>query len=167
MQTLNNNDLAFLAILGNGDMTARALRMYADRTYLFTELATPHLCVMWDAYVDLLQQARSTPGMKRTREVAAAFRMIDEASAPVVVRYGGNEKLIEQLRVVGPKRPIMRRLQRYTVNVPQRTLGDLSQKGFVEEMHPGVHVQTLDSLYSEAFGLDIFREALKGEETIL
>lgn len=93
--------------------------------------------------------------------------MIDEASAPVVVRYGGNEKLIEQLRVVGPKRPIMRRLQRYTVNVPQRTLGDLSQKGFVEEMHPGVHVQTLDSLYSEAFGLDIFREALKGEETIL
>ena len=73
MQTLNNNDLAFLAILGNGDMTARALRMYADRTYLFTELATPHLCVMWDAYVDLLQQARSTPGMKRTREVAAAF----------------------------------------------------------------------------------------------
>ena len=36
MQTLNNNDLAFLAILGNGDMTARALRMYADRTYLFT-----------------------------------------------------------------------------------------------------------------------------------
>ena len=101
------------------------------------------------------------------REAAAAFRMIDEASAPVVVRYGGNEKLIEQLRVVGPKRPIMRRLQRYTVNVPQRTLGDLSQKGFVEEMHPGVHVQTLDSLYSEAFGLDIFREALKGEETIL
>ena len=53
------------------------------------------------------------------------------------------------------------------MNVPQRTLDDLSQKGFVEEMHPGVHVQTLDSLYSEAFGLDIFREALKGEETIL
>ena len=101
------------------------------------------------------------------REAAAAFRMIDEASAPVVVRYGGNEKLIEQLRVVGPKRPILRRLQRYTVNVPQRTLGGSSQKGFVEEMHPGVHVQTLDSLYSEAFGLDIFREALKGEETIL
>ena len=37
--------------------------------------------------------------MQKIARISAAFRMIDEASAPVVVRYGGNEKLIEQLRM--------------------------------------------------------------------
>lgn len=101
------------------------------------------------------------------REAAAAFRMIGDDAVPVIVRYGDNGKLIDRLHVVGPKRLVMRRLQRFTVTVPQGMLGDLLERGFVEEMHPGVYVQTMDSLYTESFGLDVFRAALTGEETIL
>ena len=87
------------------------------------------------------------------REAAAAFQMIGDESVPVVVRYGDNGRLVEELRIVGPKRLIMRRLQRFTVNVPRGAIGELLQKGFVEEMHPGVYVQTVESVYSEVFGL--------------
>ena len=93
--------------------------------------------------------------------------MIDDVSVPVVVRYGGNERVIEQLRIVGPKRLVMRRLQRFSVNVPHGMIDELMRRGFIEEMHPGVYVQTVDSLYSDLFGLDIFREGLTSEESIL
>ena len=101
------------------------------------------------------------------REAAEAFRMIDDqASAAVIVRYGGNEPLIRSLLAVGPKRDIMRRLQRFTVTVPRRTLSGLLEKGFVEEPHPGVYVQTMPSLYSEVFGLDLCRDGLAPEDLI-
>ena len=101
------------------------------------------------------------------READAAFQMIGDESVPIVVRYGDNGRLVEELRIVGPKRLIMRRLQRFTVNVPRGAIGELLQKGFVEEMHPGVYVQTVVSVYSEVFGLDVFREGLTAEESIL
>lgn len=93
--------------------------------------------------------------------------MIGDDAVAVIVRYGDNGKLIDQLHAVGPKRLVMRRLQRFTVTMPQGMLGDLLERGFVAEMHPGVYVQTMDSLYTESFGLDVFRAALTGEETIL
>ncbi len=101
------------------------------------------------------------------REAAAAFRMIDDrASAAVIVRYGENGPLIRALLAVGPKRDIMRRLQRFTVTVPRHTLASLREKGFVEEPHPGVYVQTMPSLYSAVFGLDVYRDALAPEDLI-
>ena len=101
------------------------------------------------------------------REAAAAFKMIGDESTPIVVRHGGNGALIEQLRIVGPKRTIMRKLQRFTVSVPRGIVPKLIERGFVEEMHPGLFVQTLDSVYSEDFGMDVFREGLTGAETIV
>jgi CRISPR-associated endonuclease/helicase Cas3 len=94
------------------------------------------------------------------REAAAAFNMIDDqASATVIVRYGGNKSLIDALQAAGPKRDIMRRLQRYTVNVPRDALMKLSARGFVEEPHPGIYVQAeYSSLYSKKFGLDLYRD---------
>lgn len=102
------------------------------------------------------------------REGAAAFQMIDDqASCPVIVRYGGNDDLIESLRLVGPRRAIMRRLQRYVVQVPRNIIPVLLNKGFVEKMHDDIVVQTQPSLYSEVFGLDLFREGLREEELVL
>ena len=94
------------------------------------------------------------------REAAQAFNMIDDReSATVIVRYDDNEALLRSLYAIGPKRHIMRSLQRYTVSVPRRTLAELHQKGFVQEPHPGVFVQTdLSSLYSTKFGLDLYRD---------
>ena len=101
------------------------------------------------------------------REAAVAFKMIKDNTVQIIVRYGGNDKLIEQLHIVGPKRLIMRKLQRYTVTVQRGKMKELLQKGFIEEMHPGVYVQTLPSLYSDDFGLDIFRDGLSPEETMI
>lgn len=102
------------------------------------------------------------------REAAGAFKMIDDqASVPIVVRYGDNEKLIDEIRVVGPKRETMRRLQRYVVNVPRSMLPSLLEKGFVEEVHPGVHVQTLPSLYDGVLGFDLYRDGLSPEDLMI
>jgi len=102
------------------------------------------------------------------REAAHAFRMIDDqASAAVFVRYGGNEALIRSLLAAGPKRDIMRRLQRYTVNVPRRVLRSLLEKGFIEEPHPGLYLQTMPSLYREDIGLDCDREGLASEDLVI
>lgn len=99
------------------------------------------------------------------REAAEAFRMIDDqASAAVIVRYADSGGIIDGLRKVGPKRGIMRRLQRYTVNVPRRALFSMIDKGFVEEMHPGIYVQTMPSLYNDVFGLDMWRESIAPED---
>ena len=102
------------------------------------------------------------------REAARAFRMIDDqASATVIVRYGGNEALLRSLQAVGPKRDIMRRLQRYTVNVPRRTLTTLFEKGFIEEPFPGLYLQSLPSLYRDDIGLDYDRKGLAPEDLVI
>ncbi len=118
---------------------------------------------------------RAEPLHYQFREAASAFKMIDGASqVSIIVRYGGSDALIDSLRAVGPKRDIMRRLQRYTVNVPRGSLGDLLEKGMVEEMrvppqheeHSGLYVQTAPSAYREDIGFDLFGEGLKPEDFI-
>lgn len=118
---------------------------------------------------------RAEPLHYQFREAASAFKMIDGASqVPIIVRYGGSDALIDSLRAVGPKRDTMRRLQRYTVNVPRGSLGDLLEKGMIEEMrvpprheeHSGLYVQTAPSVYREDIGFDLFGEGLKPEDFI-
>ena len=110
------------------------------------------------------------------REAAVVFKMVDDGyTIPVIVRYGDNADLIENLMTLGPKRDIMRRLQRYSVNVPQNDLNLLLEKGFVEEIiiksnaniKSGIFVQTLTSVYNDEFGLDLFRDGFTPKETIL
>lgn len=114
------------------------------------------------------------PMQYQFREAAAAFRMIDDASVSVLVRYGESDRWIDQLRAVGPKRDLMRRLQRFTVNVPRRKLDDLLAKGMVEELRvppnpglpSGIFVQTMPSAYSDVFGLDLFSDGLSPHDFI-
>ncbi|NLB68141.1 MAG: hypothetical protein GX804_00405 [Lentisphaerae bacterium] len=101
------------------------------------------------------------------REAATAFRMIDQSSVSVIIRYANNDSLINSLITVGPKRNIMRGLQRYTVTVPRSMVVSLKQKGFIEEPHDGIFIQTIPSLYSLETGLDIFRDGLTVEECII
>ena len=110
------------------------------------------------------------------REAASAFQMIDgSAQVAVIVRYGGSDALISSLRAAGPKRDVMRRLQRFTVNVPRGKLDDLVGKGLIEELRvppkpdipSGIFVQTMPSAYSERFGLDLFCDGLSVEDNIV
>ena len=109
------------------------------------------------------------------REAAAAFKMIDGAAQiSIIVRYGNNDLLIGSLRAAGLKRDIMRRLQRYTVNVPRSCIPGLLEKGMIEELrvppHPeeasGIYVQTMPSAYREDVGFDLFGEGPQVEDFI-
>ena len=112
-------------------------------------------------------RALPEPLQYQFREAADAFQMIPDTSVSVLVRHGGNGPLLDALRAAGPKRGIMRRLQRYAVGVPRSAIRQLLDRGFVEEMHPGVFVQTLPSLYSDTFGFDLFRDGLAPQDTMI
>ncbi|HNT97099.1 MAG TPA: CRISPR-associated endonuclease Cas3'' [Elusimicrobiales bacterium] len=97
------------------------------------------------------------------RTAAEKFRLIDDYSRPVVIRYGGAEKLLARLRETGPNREIMRGLQRYIVNVPEKKLLRMAAEDGVSEVSPGVWVQER-AAYNQATGLDIFTGLIEPEE---
>jgi CRISPR-associated endonuclease/helicase Cas3 len=88
------------------------------------------------------------------RSAADEFRIIDETQqAPVIVRYGESPTFIEQLRQLGPERWLLRKLQRYVVNLPRRQHQELLRNADIQEIHPGLFVQTHDRLYDMRLGL--------------
>lgn len=101
------------------------------------------------------------------RSVGEKFKLIDDRQQAIVVIYGTSPKLIERLRVAGPKREIMRRLQRYTVNIPQPTAASMLHDGRLEMLASGIVVQTFAGDYREDIGLNIFGNSLPPGDWIL
>lgn len=95
------------------------------------------------------------------RTAAEKFRLIkDEGDCPVIVRYKGLDGkaddikgLLGLFRKDGPKRWLMRKLQRYTITVKRQHALRWLQLGDVQELQPGLYVQTCDFGYSEKLGL--------------
>lgn len=93
------------------------------------------------------------------RTAADAFRLIDDAeSATVVVRYAAHQQHIEgllnTLAAEGPQRWLMRKLQRYTVTIPQRLAMQMLNQGDLTLPMPGLYVlANTDNLYSNILGL--------------
>lgn len=97
--------------------------------------------------VDLLT-ADARQGQIQFRTAAQRFRLIDDAeSAPVFVGYDDSRALIGRLEKEGPERWLMRKLQRYSVNLPRRTVMRLLGEGIVREVRPGMFAQAVDTLY--------------------
>ena len=98
------------------------------------------------------------------RTAAEKFKLIqDEDSAPVIVRYcglDGQDKTVDGLlgvlrsRSDSPKRGLLRKLQRYIVNVHRRDAMKLLSQGDIEEAMPGLYVQVSDWLYHSDLGLN-------------
>lgn len=96
------------------------------------------------------------------RTAADKFKLIqDEDSTPVIVRYCGEcgrdnsvSVLLKTLKTEGPKRWLMRKLQRYTVTVHSREAMKLLSQGDIEEAIPGLYVQVSDWLYHPDLGLN-------------
>jgi CRISPR-associated endonuclease/helicase Cas3 len=92
---------------------------------------------------------------------AKEFQIIDDKyNRAVIVKYGESDKLIDKLRCSVRKhgkvdRELQRKLQRYTVNVPDSILTALKNKGLVEEIHKGIFIQG-QIKYSDKTGLNIF-----------
>ena len=90
------------------------------------------------------------------RTAAERFQLIPEIQAPVIVRYGDNERLLVQLARSddGLERKLLRQLQRYVVNIPRRVHQGLLAAGAIAERQPGVYVQVAP-LYDPAIGLRV------------
>lgn len=110
------------------------------------------------------------------RTVASRFRLIDDAAQrPVIVWFDGprfkSADLIATLRQYGPTRKTMRRLQRFTVNIPERAWKGLIQQGAIEELHGptgplAIWAQALPGLYDEIFGLRLEGPEFTGDEFV-
>jgi CRISPR-associated endonuclease/helicase Cas3 len=87
------------------------------------------------------------------RTAASQFRLIDEAGqTPVFVQYGEGTDLIERLRKEGPSRDLLRRLQRFTVNVRSSIVDALLASGSLTEIWQGFVVQSNPAIYHGSLG---------------
>lgn len=110
------------------------------------------------------------------RTAASAFSLIDDAGQkPVIAWYRGRKvdsrKVLADLATVGPNRDLMRRLQRFTVNVPERLWRELQAGGAISELHGPegpmeLWAQSVPGLYHDVFGLRVEGPLLNGNEFI-
>ena len=102
------------------------------------------------------------------RTAGKAFKLIDDTvQQTVIVRYGKKvDRLLNDVRMGGPTRENMRRLQRYTVNLPVRLAERMKAEGLLEEISEGVIAQCSLRLYKRDLGLDVFIETLPVEDLI-
>lgn len=90
------------------------------------------------------------------RTVAEKFRLIDDtAYQTILVRYGDNDALLKKLEKDGPERWLMRKLQRYSVNIPKRLFAQLEKQYDVREIWSGIYAQVGDKLYDKSLGVVI------------
>lgn len=102
----------------------------------------------------LTQDARECQIQFRT--VAEKFKLIDDSAyQTILVRYGNNDVLLGKLEKEGPKRWLMRKLQRYSVNIPKRLFAQLEKQGDVREIWQGIYAQVGDTLYDKSLGVVI------------
>ncbi|MGB4069970.1 MAG: CRISPR-associated endonuclease Cas3'' [Nitrospira sp.] len=100
------------------------------------------------------------------RTAAEKFQLIDDIeSQAILVWYGESQKLIRKLKKDGPERWLMRKLQRYSVNLPRRVVDKLIQSGEVDEIWPGIFAQAVSTLYDDKVGVTLGNE-LNAEQLI-
>lgn len=151
-----------------GDLLDRALfARYFERLY--------HACDLdAEGIGDLLKVDGGTLAVN-FRTAAERFRLIqDEDSAPVIVLYHGADgsddtvdMLLASLRKNGPERWLMRKLQRYTVNIHRRDAMRLMERGDIEEIIPGLFAQVNSLLYHPILGLRLEDSALNATSLVV
>lgn len=79
---------------------------------------------------------------------ARNFKLIDDKQyAPVIVRYENGQDLIGLLKHKGPERWLIRKLQRYIVNLPVYIHRKLLNEGAIAEFHSGIFTQEGGAMY--------------------
>ena len=95
--------------------------------------------------------------------IAKAFKMIDDGyTQSVIVPFDDeSRKNIELLSIQEElHRSLLRRLQRYAINLPKRSVAKLLGTGDIEEVIDGVFVLRNETLYREDIGFDERRAGL-------
>jgi CRISPR-associated endonuclease/helicase Cas3 len=109
--------------------------------------------------LDLHNQAEARKAEFNFRTAASNFRLIDEeGQTAVIVRYGESTKLIDALEKSQNMQPherrgILRKLQRYTVNIREHECRKLLENREIQEISPGIYMQNTDLLYHSQLGL--------------
>lgn len=109
--------------------------------------------------LDLHNQAEARAAEFNFRTAAGLFRLIDEeGQTAIIVRYGESPGLIDALEKSQNMEPharrgILRRLQRYTVNIREYECRKLLENREILEISPGVYIQITDLLYHSQLGL--------------
>ena len=112
----------------------------------------------------LMRDARELKIQFRT--AAEKFQLIDDVeSQAILVWYGESQALIGKLKKDEPERWLMRKLQRYSVNLPRQVVDKLVETGEVQEVSPGIFAQAVSTLYDDAIGVTIGSE-LTAEQLI-
>ena len=90
------------------------------------------------------------------RTAAQKFRIIDDSQyESVIVQYEDGRKIIELLRRIGPERWLLRKLQRYVVNLPRYIHAKIVKTGGIKELYPGIFIQIHEKLYDVNLGLSM------------
>lgn len=91
------------------------------------------------------------------RSAASKFRLIDDSGQAILVKYTANANnevvvLLARLKKEGPERWLMRKLQRYSVNVSEYHFKKLLDTHEIYEIWPGIYALS-DTLYHPTLGL--------------
>ena len=95
------------------------------------------------------------PREMQFEQAADAFRLIDDATMPVYVRWGEGAALVDRLLEDGVSYPLLKKLSHYAVNVRKRDLQKLQAAGAlmpVPEME-NAFILTNNALYDDRVGL--------------
>jgi len=88
------------------------------------------------------------------RTAAEKFRIIDDTmQRTILVPYKDGEGLIQMLKTKGPERWLLRKLQRYAVNIYARDFAFLHSRGSVTEVSPGIYALVASVDYDSKTGL--------------
>ncbi|MBL8966587.1 MAG: CRISPR-associated endonuclease Cas3'' [Spirochaetaceae bacterium] len=90
------------------------------------------------------------------RSVSESFHIVDDGGQKtILVPYGEGKSLIANLKKFGPERRILRKLQRYTVNVYCNQFDDLLKRGSIEPVTPELFALICGIEYDAIVGLRI------------
>ncbi|GAB1232782.1 CRISPR-associated helicase Cas3' [Ferrigenium sp. UT4] len=109
--------------------------------------------------LDMHNRAEAKKGEFSFRTAGDKFRLIkEEGQTAVIVRYGESDGLIASLEasqnlVPYQRRGILRRLQRYTVNIREYECKKLMASGDIKEIYEGFYIQQSGTLYHPQLGL--------------
>jgi len=142
-------------ILRNFNETEFTPSLYAEYfKYLYSNLNSFDEA---DFHNHLVRDAKDFDFQFRT--FAEKFNMIDDKKQfSIIVWYGSkksgksNQQLIKQLKHPGPSKCLLRKLQRYIVNIPIYCFNIINEAGYVENIH-GYWIQKDENLYKPGFGI--------------
>jgi len=86
------------------------------------------------------------------KQVGEDFRFIEQPYKPVIVRYADNKSLVESVIAGNADYKVLRKLQRFVVNVPESTVKKLQGQHLLVLTKEDIYVQAENDLYDVRLG---------------